>query len=156
MCICHTRTAESVWRTQPPTIHLSLTCSLLQKLDDRVSGCGQFQRLLVWVWDKREELAERRKNSFDLYVGMVWPDLWWGSSACRAEPAGSLSVGKPVPRGNLQPWRSCKNPSFCGHVSRTRQTLTEVGLVGTAFEFDPFGTCLDQEVSHQLIGQVTN
>ena len=34
---------------------------------------------------------------------MAGPDLWWGSSAYRAEPAGSSSVGKPAPRGNLRP-----------------------------------------------------
>lgn len=29
-------------------------------------------------------------------------DLWWGSSACRAEPGGSWRAGKPEPRGNLR------------------------------------------------------
>lgn len=56
--------------------------------------------------EKLEELAERRLLLPE--VGVVGPDLWWGSSAYRAELAGSLSVDKPVLRGNLQGQKGCK------------------------------------------------
>lgn len=50
-------------------------------------------------------------------MGVVGPDLWWGSSAYRAEPAESSSVDKPALRGNLQPKKRCKPIS----PSRTAQ-----------------------------------
>lgn len=50
--------------------------------------------------EELEELAERRLLLPE--VGVVGPDLSWGSSAYRAELAGSSSVDKPVLRGNLQ------------------------------------------------------
>lgn len=37
-----------------------------------------------------------------------------------------------------------------------RWALTKVGLVGTTLQPHTFGTGLDQEVAHQLVGQVAH
>lgn len=87
---------------------------------------------------------------------MTGPDLWWGSSAYTAEPAGSSSVGKPAPRGSLPPQNKDVKHQLSPGQQATRRTLTKVGLVGTAFEPDAFGAGFDQEVSHQLVGQIAN
>lgn len=40
-------------------------------------------------------------------------------------------------------------------VNKTNCPPTKIRLVGTTFEFDSFRAAFDQEVSHQLVGDVT-
>lgn len=43
-----------------------------------------------------------KKWPFNIRLLALEADLWWGSSACRAEPAESSSVGTPEQKDNLQ------------------------------------------------------
>lgn len=81
---CGTQQSENLWKKPSPTavkIHfkfLLLTCSLLQKLNNRISRCGKFQRLFIWVcewWQKRQERIRTSKS------GKLWDNdqtTWFG------------------------------------------------------------------------------
>lgn len=110
------------------------------------SECLCFHRMICFTLYKKEEVNEGG------------PDLWWGSSAYRAEPTESSSVGKPEPKDNLRTRSNLLNWITLISHEETRQTskLTKVGFIGTTLQTDAFGTRLDQEVPHQLISYVTN
>lgn len=46
------------------------------------------------------------------------------------------------------------SPIFGGMVAAGRVTLTKVRLIGTALQLHSFGAALNQEVPHQLVGEV--
>ncbi len=110
---------------------------------------------------KKSRKYLRKRNEAGLEA-----DLWRGSSACRAEPVESSSVGTPEQKDNLQTQRKRSgkldhfdiewNADLQDWCHNQSYTLTKVGFIGTTLQTDTFGAGLNQEVPHQLISHVTN